>query len=182
MPSDPELVARVIASDERAAFAELVRRHQSAVRGLLRKLTCGDWARADDLAQETFLLAYRRIASVRDAKHFRAWLCRIAYRTFVNSCRKRGEKPAPPEALRDLGEHQDGAPDASDGQRLDVERALGVLSTRERAVIVLSYGEGATHEEIAQMLETPLGTVKSDLVRAREKLFRRLSATTGGSA
>src|SRR5689334_14344277 len=86
-PDDTALVARVLASDDRHAFATLVRRHQSTVRGLLRRLTCGDAARADDLAQETFLRAYRGLASLRGSAKLSSWLLSIAYRTFLDDAR-----------------------------------------------------------------------------------------------
>ena len=63
--SDGQLIARCLVGDDRHAFAELVRRHQSAVRACLRKLTAGNHALADDLAQDTFLLAWRNLKSFR---------------------------------------------------------------------------------------------------------------------
>jgi len=63
---DAPLIARVVANDDRHAFATLVRRHQSAVRGFLLRLCCGDGALADDVAQETFLRAYQRIGTYDD--------------------------------------------------------------------------------------------------------------------
>jgi RNA polymerase sigma-70 factor (ECF subfamily) len=77
--SDEALVARVLSTDDRRAFAELVRRHQSALRTLLRRLCSGDDARADDLAQEAFLAAYRRLATFRGEARFGTWLHRLAY-------------------------------------------------------------------------------------------------------
>src|SRR6187401_1785100 len=91
--TDQELIARVLADDDRNAFAELVRRNQSPVRGLLRKLTGGDHGRADDLAQETFLRAYRALGSFRGETRFSAWLFGIAYRTFLSEQRARRKLP-----------------------------------------------------------------------------------------
>ncbi len=93
--SDAALIARAVVSDDRHAFGELVRRHQSAVRATLRKLTCGNVALADDLAQETFLLAYRNLKSFRQEARFSTWLYRIAYNAFLADARKTKELPMP---------------------------------------------------------------------------------------
>ena len=77
--NDADLVARVLVKDDHHAFAELVRNHQSAIRGLLRQLTRGDLALADDLAQETFLRAYKNIRNFRGEAKFSTWLYRIGY-------------------------------------------------------------------------------------------------------
>ena len=77
--TDADLIARVLANDDQHAFGELVRRHQSSVRGLLRQLTRTDVSLADDLAQETFLRAYKNIRSFRGEARFFTWLYRIAY-------------------------------------------------------------------------------------------------------
>src|SRR5947207_15593251 len=90
--SDAQLIARVLVQDDRHAFGELVRRHQSVVRATLRKLTGGNHALADDLAQETFLLAYRNLRSFRQEAKFSTWLYRIAYNAFLAEARKRKEE------------------------------------------------------------------------------------------
>jgi len=89
--SDAQLIARVVVRDDRHAFGELVRRHQSAVRSPLRRLTNGNAALADDLAQETFLLAYRNLKSFRQDAKFSTWLYRIAYNAFLGDARKTKE-------------------------------------------------------------------------------------------
>src|SRR5258708_40236441 len=96
--SDTQLIARVVVSDDRHAFSELVRRHQSSVRATLRKLTGGNTALADDLAQEPFLLAYRNLKSFRQEARFSTWLYRIAYNAFLADTRKMKELPLPGDA------------------------------------------------------------------------------------
>src|SRR4029434_8065350 len=90
--SDAQLIARVLVKDDRHAFGELVRRHQSAVRACLRKLTVGNHALADDLAQETFLLAYRNLKSFRQEARFSTWLHRMPTNAFLADARKRKEE------------------------------------------------------------------------------------------
>src|ERR1043166_8284441 len=93
--SDAQLIARVLVQDDRHAFGELVRRYQSAVRATLRKLTGGNQALAEDLAQETFLLAYRNLRSFRQEARFSTWLYRIAYNAFLAAARTTKELPMP---------------------------------------------------------------------------------------
>jgi RNA polymerase sigma factor (sigma-70 family) len=165
--SDAALVARVLAADDRRAFAELVRRHQSAVRGLLRRLCAGDDARADDLAQEAFLRAYRRMASFRGEARFGTWLHRLAWNAFLSDARRR---PAPdPEPPAPAPGH------AQVEARHDLARAFGILRQEERAALALAYGQDLTHEEAAEILGWPLGTFKTHVARGKERLRAHLS-------
>ena len=165
--SDNDLLVRVLADDDRHAFAELVRRYQSDVRSLLRRLAGGDVARADDLAQETFLKAYRALATFRGQARFSSWLFRIAYHVFVSDVRRRTEAPATEEqeAAAPQGDH---APDP--GLRYDLERALGLLRPEERAALALTFGQGLPHDEAAAILQWPLGTLKTHVNRGKARL------------
>src|SRR5881227_1304882 len=93
--SDAQLIARSLVHDDRHAFGELVRRHQSAVRATLRRLASGNAALADDLAQETFVLAFRNLKSFRQEAKFSTWLYRIAYNAFLGDARKTKEVEMP---------------------------------------------------------------------------------------
>ena len=172
-PSDPELIARVVADDDRHAFAQLIRRHQSAVRSLLRRLTCGDGARADDLAQEAFLRAYRGLGGFRGGARFSSWLYRIAYNVFLSDS-GRGPSGWWPTAAAAAGTT------TPPGLRHDLDQGLRTLSEPERLAVVLSYKEGATHEEIASVLGCPLGTAKSHVLRGRQRLREYLSDWSDG--
>ncbi|WP_224369625.1 RNA polymerase sigma factor [Hyalangium versicolor] len=171
-PSDAELISRVLVRDDRRAFGELVARHQSAVRGLLRRLTGGDLAQADDLAQETFLRAYRGLHGYRGGAKFSSWLYRIACNVFFSKDRSRRDVSQEPLAL------EEGSADVSLPDRLlerhDLERALALLRPRERAALVLTYANELTHEEAALVLDCPVGTLKTHVARAKEKLRRQL--------
>ena len=87
-PPDSELVARVLASDDREAFAEIVRRHQSPVRRFLRNLTRGDEALADDLAQDTFIRAWKGLSRYGGQAGLGTWLMGIAHNLWRNARRK----------------------------------------------------------------------------------------------
>jgi RNA polymerase sigma factor (sigma-70 family) len=177
--SDAQLIARVLVQDDRHAFGELVRRHQSAVRATLRRLTGGNHALADDLSQETFLLAYRNLRSFRQEAKFSTWLYRIAYNVFLADARKMKELSLPEDADADeLAPSEDNAPTPvarSVALKMDLERAMSVLSEAERSAIVQCYHNDLSHEEAAYVLGCPVGTVKTHILRAKQKLKARLS-------
>jgi len=164
--SDTSLVARVVTHDDRGAFELLVRRHQSGVRNFLRRLARNDIERANDLAQDTFIKMYQALNSYRGAARFSTWLYRIAYYAFLND--ERGRRMN----VEFSDDEHAGAEDTAAviATALDVDRAVERLSVRQRAVFDLHYKKGMTHSEVADALELPLGTVKSDLVRGHEKL------------
>ena len=171
--NDADLVARVLVKDDLHAFAELVRNHQSAIRGLLRQLTRGDLALADDLAQETFLRAYKNLRSFRGEAKFSTWLYRIGYNCFREDARKRKELVGIDETQ--LEAEQD--PQTVDpALRHDLMHALQLLPLHERSAILLCCQNGLSHDEAARVLDIPLGTVKTNVLRGREKLKKMLAA------
>jgi len=183
--SDAQLIARALVTDDRHAFAELVKRHQSSVRACLRKLAVGNHALADDLAQETFILAWRNLASFRQEARFSTWLYRIATNCWLAHNRKRreellgdrvdtvaeGEDETMPHSDDLHADHARGA-----ALKLDLERAMGALSESERAAIVACYHNDLTHEEAAYVLDCPVGTVKTHVLRGKQKLKAALAA------
>jgi RNA polymerase sigma-70 factor (ECF subfamily) len=169
---DADLAALAAAGD-RGAFGELARRHGSAVRALLRRLGAQS-ALADDLAQDAFLAAFEGIGEFRGEGAFAGWVKRIAARLYLKHWR-RGHR------LEVLGRDAPEPDPATDGElqagrRLDLDAALERLSAPERLCVSLCYGAGLTHAEIAQTLDTPLGTVKSHVKRGLSKLKSRLDA------
>jgi len=171
--TDADLVARVLVDEDQHAFSELVRRHQSAVRGLLRQLTRTDAALADDLAQEAFLKAYKHIRSFRGEARFSTWLYRIAYNVFREDARRRKELVGIDENV--LQAEQD--PQTVDaGLRHDLMHALNLLPLHERSAVLLCCQNGLSHDEASRVLDIPLGTVKTNVLRGREKLKKTLAA------
>lgn len=174
---DAALIARVRLHDDRGAFEQLVRRHQGMVRAQLRRLAQGDAAAADDLAQETFLLAWRKLDQFRGDATFSTWLYRIAYSCFLQAHRK---------AAREVTENGDGemerlpATEPARDLQLDFARALQRLSAAEQAVLLHCVQMGLSHEEAAYVLAMPLGTVKTHASRAKAKLKRWLAAWRTG--
>jgi RNA polymerase sigma-70 factor (ECF subfamily) len=172
--SDAVLVARVVAADDRHAFAELTRRHQSAVRAQLRRLTRNDRALADDLAQDTFIQVYRNLRQFRGDAKFTTWIYRIAYNAFLAHIRSAHPEEELPEQLPDEGAGPSPA-DAS-AMKMDLAKALATLSEGERAATIQCYYQELSHEEAAYVLGCPLGTVKTNVLRAKQKLRSVLAA------
>jgi RNA polymerase sigma-70 factor (ECF subfamily) len=173
-PSDADLILAVLERDDRGAFSQLVGRHQSKVRAVLRRLTKGDAALADDLAQETFVLAWRNLKAFRFEARFSTWIYRIAFNAWQSEARRKREVPmetrdkAPPAG----SEAFDQLPDIV--SRVDLERAMAFLSDGERAAIAACYYADLSHEEAALVLGIPVGTVKTHVLRAKAKLRARL--------
>ena len=166
--TDSELIARVVVSDDHAAFGELVRRHQSAVRHFLRHLAGGDAALADDLAQDTFVQAWHGLARFRGGSSFSTWLLGIAHNHWRNARRKQRTVPVEPAHLAALEPTPSPAP-LSD-LRHDLDRALRTLAEEERTALHLCFQQGLSHSEIADVLQWPLGTVKTHINRGKDKL------------
>jgi RNA polymerase sigma-70 factor (ECF subfamily) len=168
IPTDTELIARTLANDDRTAFGQLVQRHQSAVRNFLRHLTHNDAALADDLAQETFIQAYRGLRNFRGTASFSTWLFGIAHNFHRNAHRRRRDF-APIEEVDQSGPSTPSEIPNSD-LRHDLTAALRELSDDERLALHLGFEQGLSHAEISTLLHWPLGTVKTHLARGKEKL------------
>lgn len=164
------------ATGERRAFGELVRRHGSAVRQLLRRMGA-QAAEADDVAQDALLAAFERITEFRGEGTFAGWVKRIAARQYLRRLQR--EKRLTALAAEEGREEADG-PNSLGGpgdadHRMDLEEALKVLSASERLCVSMCYGAGLSHGEAADALNLPLGTVKSHVKRGLDKLRARLA-------
>jgi RNA polymerase sigma-70 factor (ECF subfamily) len=162
---------------DRAAFAQLVRRHQSDVRKQLRRLTHGDAALADDLAQESFIQAWAHLAQFQGQSRFATWLYRIAYNRFLMHVRShQATQSLPPEGDEQLRALATEHPALASAARLDVQAALARLPETERVAMLHCYHLDLSHEEASQVLGLPLGTLKSQVLRAKARLRDMLSA------
>lgn len=173
---DVEL-ASLAAAGDRAAFGELVRRHGSAVRGLLRRMGSAP-AEADDVAQDAFLTAFERIAEFRGEGTFAGWVKKIAARLYLRrlqKARRLAEFAAEPDDAADVAVQSDAA------GRIDLDEGLKSLGAGERLCVSLCYGAGLSHAEAAEALNLPLGTVKSHVKRGLEKLRTRLAPPAGAA-
>jgi RNA polymerase sigma-70 factor, ECF subfamily len=148
-----------------SAFGELVRRRQIAIRGLLRRW-CGDSQLADELAQETFVHAWKHLQRLESPGAFGGWLRQIALNVWREHARKR---KIPLDEWND-GDETSQAVLIDAGPAIDLERALAALRPAERVCIVLCFAEGMSHGEVARATGFPLGTVKSHIARGTAKL------------
>lgn len=177
---DFDLVDKSRAGDD-AAFEELLRRHYAGTHALAFRLT--DSTRADDITQETFLLAYRHLSRFRGQAKFSTWLTRIA----INLCRSewRKRKRRPEDRIEDIpekviaekapGKLKDGAETAMDGERGErIDREIAALSPKLQLAFTLRYIEGHPPAKVAAILGCREGTVRSRLFNAREILKVRL--------
>jgi len=147
-------LSRRAARGDHAAFAMLVEKHERALRGFLIRSVGPDVA--DDIAQEAFIKAWRAAGQYDGRARYSTWLTRIAWRCRLDALRKeRPVEPVQPE------EHATAS--------VEVEDMLARLSESERAALVLCEGHGWTHPEAAQLLDVPLGTLKSTVARAKSK-------------
>jgi RNA polymerase sigma factor (sigma-70 family) len=172
--SDADLIARTLDREDRAAFGELVRNHQSAVRQFLRHLTRGDAALADDLAQETFVTAWRTLARFHGGSAFATWLLGIAHNHWRNA--RRRERPHTPLDATDTPELSAPATTPSSDLTHDLTAALAQLPADERIALHLAYQQGLAHPEIAALLDCPPGTVKTNIARGKARLRELLAA------
>jgi RNA polymerase sigma-70 factor (ECF subfamily) len=163
---DETLVAAAQAGSS-AAFSRLIDRHQQAVRAFLRR-ACGDWATADDLAQETFLAAWPRIARLKTGASVRAWLCGIAYRKHLTA-RRSAARSRVREAAWEAD--REATRDAAPADKIALDRAMAALPPDQRACVALCLAGDFSHAEAAEALDLPLGTVKSHVARGRARLL-----------
>jgi RNA polymerase sigma-70 factor, ECF subfamily len=170
---EAQLVACAAAGDSRA-FADLVRAHQGYLRKLLARVCRGDQARADDLAQEAFVRAWRALPNFRGESRFRTWLTRLAYSALSAERPSLPQRDEPSPELGEFGQRSDFAPDVD--WRIDLDRALAGLSEPQRHALLLTNCADLSHAEAAQVLGWPLGALKTQVLRAKIRLRAQLEA------
>lgn len=177
---DADLVREALAG-HMAAFEALVERHGAIVHRVAARVVGRE--EAEDVTQETFLRAYHRLPRFRGESPFRAWLLRIAHNTAVNAARRRRPEPVEVDhegpgavAVPPAREPVSALEESERRERLELK--LGELRPEHRAVLVLRDLEGMAYEEIATVTETPIGSVKGRLHRARREMIDIMRANT----
>ena len=176
---DLELVRRVQRGDS-AAFDLLVRKYQHRVVALIGRYV-HDWSESQDVAQETFLRAYRALGNFRGDAQFSTWLHRIAVNTAKNHLVAHKRRPPGEDIDIDDAEQFESALRMRDNDtperelmRQEMEqtvmRAVEALPEELRVAITLREVEGLSYEEIASRMDCPIGTVRSRIFRAREAI------------
>ncbi len=170
--SESSLIARVVKSGDQHAYSQLVRRYQSQIRQSLRQWCKEDHALADDLAQETFIKAYRALSGFRSDAKFSTWLYRIAYNVMVSYFRKQPKQVEHTEVEAVDERNEMLAQEA----RRDIRAAMTQLSPEQQNAVHLCLQLGFSHQEAADIMSMPLGTVKTNVLRGKEKLQSLLSS------
>ncbi len=183
IPIDLETVgeARIVAqalAGSQSAFEQIVRRYQRPIISLISRMT-GDRALAEDLAQETFVKAFRSLAAFDTTRRLSSWLFRIAHNTAIDAMRRARPPQVPIETVPSAGDAADEPPDPVERQELGhaLEAALDALRPDQRAAIVLRYENGLSFDEIGTILGVPEVTARSHVHRARKELARLLTAS-----
>lgn len=183
------LIDLAVGKNDQRAFAELVQRHQSKLRYSLRQLTNFDEALADDLAQETFIKAFKQLHRFKKEAKFSSWIYRIGYNTFLEYARKKKlDVVAIDEAFGEGNEPESRADDFSTNRYADgetdkrevdlqakVAQLLAALEPERRSVLHLLLHRQFTQQEIATTMSIPLGTVKTHINRGRLELQKGLN-------
>jgi RNA polymerase sigma-70 factor (ECF subfamily) len=186
--SDQDVVLEARAGRQ-AAYRELVRRYERPIFSLIYRMV-RNREQAEDLSQETFVKALNAIESYRPEYKFSSWIFKIANNVSIDHLRRReldtlsldGSPHAlTPEAIQasalQLGDRQETALEELEAKELggEIERAIATLRPEYRSCILLRHVEGRPYEEIATMLDLPLGTVKTYIHRARGELRQALA-------
>lgn len=176
-PSDETLVRQVVGLNDQQAFEQLVRRHQTRLLYLQRRFVRDD-ALAEDLCQETFLRAWDKLSTFRGTGSFSAWLTRLGYNIFLQHRRKTSASAGLMQPYVDDDSGVEGcgttpAPAPIPAQRdelPDLPKLLAILPEAEQLVLILTYAHGLSATEIGAILDTPPGTIKSQVHRAKDKI------------
>ncbi|MEM6470166.1 MAG: sigma-70 family RNA polymerase sigma factor [Planctomycetota bacterium] len=171
---EPELIDRALAGDQ-SAFAELVRQNQDRLFASMLQVT-GSPEEAEEVAQETFIRAYLKLSTFQRNSQFFTWIYRIAFNNALTRRRKKRAKVS-----LDQFREESGLEIAADSDQVDesllrdervllVREAIETLTDEHRGILVLREMEEFSYEEIAEVLEISIGTVRSRLSRARRAL------------
>lgn len=171
---------------DKVAFAQLVRANQQMVFNLLFRLI-PEWMDIEDLAQDVWIKVYQSIGGIKNYSSFKTWLHRIAINTYYDKMRRQGNRVEISLDEPDENGEQQGTMDIPDPGLLPedliinaewkkyVEEKIRALPEQHRFMIVMRDVQNLSYEEIASVTDLSLGTVKSRIARAREKLVAELS-------
>ena len=182
---DAQLVSRALAGSQ-DAHREIVLRYQRPIYSLILRMV-RESAEAEDLTQEVFLKAFTALGTFDPRRKFSSWLFKIAHNTAIDQLRRRRLETVPletpdeerPDLLAMLPDQAGETPEAALARHSlaqAIEEAVGLLRPDYREAVILRFQQGLAYEEIAEVTDLPLGTVKTHLFRARKALRKHLEA------
>ncbi len=184
--NDKQLIAQSLNGDS-AAFGQLVCKYQNRLYNTLVHIV-GCREQAEDVAQDAFVQAFVKLDTFRGKSAFYTWLYRIAFNTAISHRRRKKVEVSVDQSREQSGEEPIDSGDGP-GDRLEreekvgmVRRALDALSEEHRAILVLREMDGCCYETISDILDLPIGTVRSRLHRARLQLRDQLKEQPQGTA
>jgi RNA polymerase sigma-70 factor, ECF subfamily len=193
MKTDAELVASARRGSQ-DAYRELVKRFERPVFSLVLRMV-QDPATAEDLAQEVFVKAFRHLDTYDERWKLSSWLFKIAHNTTIDHLRRGGPETVPLEAEEDDDKGGGLAAVLADGTAEDpqavaerrdlarsLERAISHLRPEYRQAVLMFYAHGASYQDICEVTGLPLGTVKTNLHRARKELAQAMTTLGWGPA
>ena len=189
MKTDTELVASALRGAQ-DAYRELVKRFERPVYSLIVRMV-QDSATAEDLAQEAFVKAFRRLDTYDPQWKLSSWLFKIAHNTAIDHLRRSAPETVPLEGEEDdkgglsavLADGSSENPQAAAERRdlaRSLERAISRLRPEYRQAVLMFYAHGASYQDICEVTGLPLGTVKTNLHRARKELAQEMTSLGWG--
>lgn len=174
------LIQRARALHDREAYGTLMQLHHGKVRAFLIRL-CHHHALADDLAQDTFVSAFEKLDTFKGSGSFSGWLFRIAYNKFLQRMKDETRREEITMTYGIESEvHTEFYEDMSANQ-IDLEYAMRSLKPEQAAAISLCHSYGYSHREAADILDIPVGTVKTNILRGKTELRTLLNTKTTAS-
>ena len=172
-----ELVAKALAGDERA-FRKILESHYALIYSVVRGVV-GQRGETDDIVQEVFIKIFRALGDFRGDSQLSTWIYRIARNESLNAIDRRKPQVIPIDECAELPATGE-SPEASYRRRIGrerLERLMERLDEKQRIAIELRYIGDKSYEEIAEIMDIPLGTVKTYIYRAKLSLKRMITGT-----
>jgi len=161
--SDLNLIYKIVLNNDHEAFGILIDKYQNDIRGLFYKLTNGDKNLTDDLAQEVFIKIFKHLKGFKASSKFSTWIYRISMNVYYDYQKSlvTNYHAGDETNINELESLEN---------QIDINNALKILTEKERIAIILHYEKGFSHTEIKKIMNQPLGTVKSNILRGKLKL------------
>lgn len=166
--NDKNLIGKIVLNNDHKAFGCLIDKYQSEVRGILYRMTNGDKALTDDLSQDVFIRVYKHLKSFKATAKLSTWIYKISINVFYDYRKtlKHQKEVTLEEHISEMEVIEN---------RIDINKALQILNDKEKIALILHYEKGFSHSEIKKIMNLPIGTVKTNILRGKAKLKKYFS-------